>query len=157
MLLEGASTIAVDAKGRIAIPARYRDDLEQVCEGKLHITRHFREDCLLLFPESEWVTFRAMVAAWPNSAAWQKRRILGNAMPVELDTASRILLSPDLREEVQMVDGMIADAENDPFAPTKPGRRTVETVRRNARHAPGLDGGGWLGTFPVSPRRQRAL
>ena len=43
-----------------------------------------------------------MVAAWPNSAAWQKRRILGNAMPVELDTASRILLSPDLREEVQM-------------------------------------------------------
>ena len=102
MLLEGASTIAVDAKGRIAIPARYRDDLEQVCEGKLHITRHFREDCLLLFPESEWVTFRTMVAAWPNSAAWQKRRILGNAMPVELDTASRILLSPDLREEVQM-------------------------------------------------------
>ena len=55
MLLEGASTIAVDAKGRIAIPARYRDDLEQVCEGKLHITRHFREDCLLLFPENEWV------------------------------------------------------------------------------------------------------
>ena len=102
MLLEGASTIAIDAKGRIAIPARYRDDLQQVCENKLHITRHFREDCLLLFPENEWLQFRAMVAAGPNSAAWQKRRILGNAMPVELDSAGRILLSPDLREAAHM-------------------------------------------------------
>lgn len=102
-MFEGASTLSVDAKGRVAIPTRYRDSLVEMAAGRLHITRHFQEDCLLLFPESEWVNFRERVAAWPMSAAWQKRIVLSNAVGLDMDAASgRILLSPELREASQM-------------------------------------------------------
>ena len=102
-MFEGASTLSVDAKGRIAIPTRYRDALVEMAGGGLHITRHFQEDCLLLFPETEWVAFRERVAAWPMSASWQKRIVLSNAVALEMDAGSgRILLSPELREASRM-------------------------------------------------------
>ena len=102
-MFEGASTLSVDAKGRIAIPTRYRDALVEMAGGCLHITRHFQEDCLLLFPETEWVAFRERVAAWPMSASWQKRIVLSNAVALEMDAGSgRILLSPELREASRM-------------------------------------------------------
>ena len=98
-MFEGASSLSVDAKGRIAIPTKYRAALVEAALGKLHITRHFQEDCLLLFPENEWVQFRERVAAWPMSAAWQKRIVLSNAVGLDMDAGSgRILLSPELRE-----------------------------------------------------------
>lgn len=106
MLFEGASSISVDAKGRIAIPTRYRDALRSIAGGKLHITRHFQEDCLLLFPEPEWEVFRARVAAWPMSAGWPKRIVLGSATPLEMDDETgRILLSPELREAAMIEKG----------------------------------------------------
>ena len=102
-MFEGASSLSVDAKGRIAIPTKYRAALVEAAQGKLHITRHFQEDCLLLFPESEWVQFRTRVAQWPASAAWQKRIVLGNAVALDMDGATgRILLSPELREAAMM-------------------------------------------------------
>jgi MraZ protein len=102
-VFEGASSLSVDAKGRIAIPTKYRADLMDAAQGQLHITRHFQEDCLLLFPESEWVQFRTRVAQWPASAAWQKRIVLGNAVALDMDGATgRILLSPELREAAMM-------------------------------------------------------
>lgn len=97
-MFEGVTTLSVDAKGRIAIPTRYRRALLGVSEGKLHITRHFEEDCLLLFPESEWEKVRVKVAAWGYSAAWQKRRVLGAAEGLDMDESTgRVLLSPNLR------------------------------------------------------------
>ena len=102
-MFEGASTLSVDAKGRIAIPTRYRDGLVEETNGRLHITRHFQEDCLLLFPETEWTAFRERVAAWPMSAAWQKRIVLSNAVALDMDVSNgRILLSPELREASRM-------------------------------------------------------
>ena len=102
-MFEGTKTLSVDAKGRIAIPTCFRDDLIRACEGRLHITRHYKEDCLLLFPENEWEKFRAIVAAWPMSAAWEKRRLLGSALALEMDPSSgRILISPELREASHM-------------------------------------------------------
>ena len=98
-LFEGATALSVDAKGRVSIPTRYREALLALGGGGLHITRHFQEDCLLLFPEVEWEKFRDRVAAWPMSASWQKRIVLGNALGLEMDQASgRILISPELRE-----------------------------------------------------------
>ena len=102
-MFEGASSLSVDAKGRIAIPTMYRAALMDAAQGKLHITRHFQEDCLLLFPENEWLQFRERVAAWPMSSSWQKRIVLSNARPLEMDNATgRVLISPELREAAMM-------------------------------------------------------
>lgn len=104
-VFEGPASITVDAKGRIAIPTRYRDGLMQAAQGRLHITRHFKEDCLLVFPDNEWERFRDMVAAWPQSAAWQKRMVLNNATGYVLDDTYRLVLTAELREAARIDRG----------------------------------------------------
>lgn len=89
--------MALDAKGRLSVPARHREVLQLISEGRLTITKH-PDGCLMLFPRPTWETFRDKVAALPMSAAGWKRVFLGNAMDVEIDSASRVLISPELRE-----------------------------------------------------------
>ncbi|MEN9867871.1 MAG: hypothetical protein RL748_3461 [Pseudomonadota bacterium] len=101
-MFQGASSINLDAKGRMSVPAKHRDALTLQCEGRLTLTRH-PHGCLLLFPRPVWENHRDQIAAWPMSArAWQ-RIFLGNACDVELDSAGRILIAPELRDAVGMV------------------------------------------------------
>lgn len=98
-MFQGASAINLDAKGRMSIPARHRDALAVQCEGRLTLTKH-PHGCLLFFPRPVWESHRDQIAAWPMSArAWQ-RIFLGNACDVEMDSAGRILISPELRQAV---------------------------------------------------------
>jgi MraZ protein len=98
-VFQGASAINLDAKGRMSIPAKHRDALAQQCEGRLTLTKH-PHGCLLFFPRPVWETHREQIAAWPMSArAWQ-RIFLGNACDVEMDSAGRVLISPELRAAV---------------------------------------------------------
>jgi MraZ protein len=98
-VFQGASAINLDAKGRMSIPAKHRDALALQCEGRLTLTRH-PHGCLLFFPRPVWETHRDQIAAWPMSArAWQ-RIFLGNACDVEMDSAGRVLISPELRAAV---------------------------------------------------------
>jgi MraZ protein len=93
---QGASAMSMDAKGRLSIPARHRDALSIQCEGRVTLTRH-PHGCLLLFPRPVWEMHREQIAAWPMSArAWQ-RIFLGNASDLDMDSAGRILISPELR------------------------------------------------------------
>lgn len=83
----------------MSIPAKHRDALAIQCEGRLTLTRH-PQGCLLFFPRPVWESHRDQIAAWPMSArAWQ-RIFLGNACDVEMDSAGRILISPELRSAV---------------------------------------------------------
>jgi len=93
---QGASALSLDAKGRMSIPARHRDALSLQCEGRITLTKH-PHGCLLLFPRPVWEIHREQIAGWPMSArAWQ-RIFLGNASDVEMDSAGRILISPESR------------------------------------------------------------
>lgn len=96
MVFQGASSLALDAKGRLSVPTRHRDVLSAVATGLLTITKH-PHGCLMIFPRPEWDLFRDRIAALPMSAQWWKRIFLGNAMDVELDGTGRILISPELR------------------------------------------------------------
>jgi len=96
-MFQGLSSISLDAKGRMTIPSRHRDALLAQCGGRCTVTRH-PDGCLLFFPRPVWEDHRKKIQAWPMSArAWQ-RIFLGNAVDVEIDSAGRILISPELRE-----------------------------------------------------------
>ncbi|MGS0741301.1 division/cell wall cluster transcriptional repressor MraZ [Glaciimonas sp. GG7] len=98
-MFQGASALNLDAKGRMSVPSKHRDALTVQCEGRLTLTKH-PHGCLLLFPRPTWESHREQIAAWPMSArAWQ-RIFLGNASDVELDSAGRILIAPELRVAV---------------------------------------------------------
>jgi MraZ protein len=99
----------------MSIPARHRDALAIQCGGQLTLTKH-PDGCLLFFPRPVWQRHSEQIAAWPMSArAWQ-RIYLGNACDVELDSAGRVLISPELRKaagltrEVMMI-GMVTHFE----------------------------------------------
>jgi MraZ protein len=99
---QGASSLNLDAKGRMSIPARHRDALSVQCEGRVTLTKH-PHGCLLLFPRPVWESHREQIASWPMSArAWQ-RIFLGNACDVEMDGAGRILIAPELRNAVGLM------------------------------------------------------
>ncbi|WP_137895450.1 division/cell wall cluster transcriptional repressor MraZ [Ramlibacter sp. 2FC] len=96
-MFQGASSLSLDAKGRLSVPTRHRDALSESAGSQLTLTKH-PHGCLMLFPRPEWEKFRERIAALPMSAQWWKRIFLGNAMDVEMDGAGRVLISPELRQ-----------------------------------------------------------
>lgn len=101
-MFQGSYAINMDAKGRIAIPAKCRDLLAAACEGKIVITAHNQDRCLLVYPEGEWDTnILPKIQSLPsfNKAALRIQRLLiGYASSLELDGNGRVLLPPTLRE-----------------------------------------------------------
>ena len=96
-MFQGASSLSLDAKGRLSVPTRHRDVLAVTAASQLTITKH-PHGCLMVFPRPEWEKFRERIAALPMSAQWWKRIFLGNAMDVDMDGTGRVLVSPELRE-----------------------------------------------------------
>ncbi len=94
-MFQGASSLSLDAKGRLSMPTRHRDALSAAA-SQLTITKH-PHGCLMVFPRDEWEKFRSRIAALPMDAQWWRRIFLGNAMDVEMDASGRVLVSPELR------------------------------------------------------------
>ena len=95
-MFQGASSLSLDAKGRLSVPTRHRDVLAATAGKQVTVTKH-PHGCLMIFPRPEWEKFRERIAALPMSAQWWKRIFLGNAMDMELDGTGRVLISPELR------------------------------------------------------------
>ena len=96
-MFQGASSLSLDAKGRLSVPTRHRDVLAATAAGQLTITKH-PHGCLMVFPRPEWEKFRERIAQLPMSAQWWKRIFLGNAQDVDMDGTGRVLVSPELRQ-----------------------------------------------------------
>ena len=99
-MFQGATALNLDAKGRMAIPARHRDALLATAEGRLVITAHPHR-CLLLYPAPAWDPIRTKILAAPSfdpRAAAAKRVLVGNARDEAMDGAGRLLIAPELRD-----------------------------------------------------------
>ncbi len=104
-MLRGVNALNIDAKGRMAIPTRYRDRLVERCHGQLVVTIDTEERCLLIYPLPEWEDIQRKIEALPsfNAAARRIQRLLiGHATDIDLDTNGRLLLTPPLREYAQL-------------------------------------------------------
>lgn len=86
----------IDEKGRLTIPARFREELGE----RFMVTRGL-DHCLFVYPMSEWKAVEAKLKALPltNTAARQFVRLLfSGAAECEPDKQGRVLLPPPLRE-----------------------------------------------------------
>ncbi|HPE80326.1 MAG: division/cell wall cluster transcriptional repressor MraZ [Sedimenticolaceae bacterium] len=98
----GVNTLNLDAKGRIAIPAKHREPLVQCCASRVVVTLNpfVTDKCLWLYPENEWQIVARQLAGLPAIDARSqamKRLMLGHASEVELDGQGRILIANELR------------------------------------------------------------
>ncbi len=104
-MFRGINPINLDAKGRMALPAKYRERLLQSSEGNLVVTidptNAVKEPCLLLYPLPEWELIQAKIDALSsfNPASRKVQRLLvGHADDVMMDASGRILLPSTLRQ-----------------------------------------------------------
>jgi MraZ protein len=91
--------LVLDAKGRLAIPARHREGLAADRNGHLVITAD-RGGCLLIYPLGAWEPIQARLmelSSFDDSIRSLQRLLVGHADDVELDAAGRILVPPALR------------------------------------------------------------
>ena len=98
-MFQGAATINLDSKGRLAIPARHRDMLLAHCAGNLVLTAD-ADGCLLLYPQPEWQPIREKLnklSAFNAKSRALQRLLVGHAEEVVMDSAGRVLVSPTLR------------------------------------------------------------
>lgn len=102
----GETAINLDAKGRLAIPVRYRESLKEECENRMVLTYSaFDAGSLWLYLEQEWERVRDEVMALPSFDADHRslqRRLVGSATALEPDGSGRILLPPSLRDSTGM-------------------------------------------------------
>jgi transcriptional regulator MraZ len=99
-MFRGPSKVTLDAKGRLAIPSRFRERILSRGEGHLVATVD-REHCLLIYPLPDWEEIeRKLIRLSSVDPVSQKlkRVMLGNAMEMEMDGHGRILVPRELRE-----------------------------------------------------------
>ncbi len=101
----GEYSHALDEKGRITIPARLRDDLE----NHFVMTKGL-DGCLFLYPMDEWRKMEERLKALPmtnaNARAFQ-RLFLAGAQDVEVDRQFRVTIPPRLREYAEVVKDVV--------------------------------------------------
>lgn len=100
-MFRGINLVSLDAKGRLAMPARYRARVEAMAEGRLIVTIDTQAACLLLYPLPEWELIEAKIDALPSfhkATRRIQRLLIGHATEVELDNNGRLLLPALLRE-----------------------------------------------------------
>lgn len=87
----------LDSKGRLTIPAKYREQLEP----GMVVTRNPAGSCLLLMPMDEWARISAQVSALPltdSRSALLRRALFSAAEDLIQDRQGRILVSQRLRD-----------------------------------------------------------
>lgn len=99
-MFRGASVLNLDAKGRMAMPAKYRDQLMVSCGGRLVITVD-RDCCLLLYPLPAWEEIESQLTRLPGLDQHVRRllrNLMGSSEELELDAQGRIRLPTALRQ-----------------------------------------------------------
>ncbi len=100
-MFRGRYEHSIDAKGRLSIPAKFRETLSERYEAdRLIVTNHF-DGCLVAYPLEEWEALEERAKTLPMLKDAPKtflRFFISGATDCEIDKQGRILLQPTLRE-----------------------------------------------------------
>jgi MraZ protein len=99
-MFRGATKLTLDDKGRVVIPTRYRERLQERCQGTVVVTVD-RDQCLLIYPLPDWEQTERKLMGLPTFHARARRLqrlMVGYATEIEIDGHGRMLLPPELRE-----------------------------------------------------------
>ena len=99
-MFRGATKVTLDAKGRLAIPTRYRERIAARCDGQMVATVD-KDYCLLIYPFPDWEEIERKLIRLPSlnrKARRLQRLMVGHATEIDMDGHGRILLSRELRD-----------------------------------------------------------
>lgn len=100
-MLKGEYSHNIDTKGRLIIPAKMRDDL-----GEHFVITKGMENCLYIYPETEWAEFEQKLNNLPTTTDKKARAFAyffqGSAIDGELDKQGRTLITSVLRDYAKL-------------------------------------------------------
>ena len=100
MMFMGEYNHTIDTKGRLIIPAKFREQL-----GNEFVVTKGLDGCLFVFPQNEWESFQGKLKTLPlinKDARKFSRFFMAGAAPCEMDKQGRTLIPATLREFAQM-------------------------------------------------------
>ena len=104
-MFRGQFTHSVDAKGRISLPVRFRDQLTGASDPRIVVTPAIFDACLHVYPIKAWEEFEAKVNELPSldrHAVKFRRLYVSAAVECELDGAGRLLVPQELRTHAKL-------------------------------------------------------
>jgi len=104
-MFRGQFTHSVDAKGRISLPVRFRDQLTGASDPRIVVTPAIFDACLHVYPLKAWEEFEAKVNELPSldrHAVRFRRLYVSAAVECELDNAGRLLVPQELRTHAKL-------------------------------------------------------
>jgi MraZ protein len=106
----GKHNNSLDAKGRLIIPAPFRESLSAYDSATLVITNEVFDKCLSAYPIAEWKKLVDKVKALPQTSdavKYYMRRVIGSATKCEMDKQGRILVSAALRKDAGLTNEIV--------------------------------------------------
>lgn len=100
-MFTGEYNHTIDAKGRIIVPAKLREQLGE----SFMVAKGMDGRCLAIYPMNEWEIFEEKLRALPQNhpdTLWVTRYFMAGATACELDKQGRILLPLSLREFAEL-------------------------------------------------------
>lgn len=107
-MFAGSHLLTIDDKGRLAVPARFRQPLADECQSQLVITMGY-EPCLEIYPAPEFARIARDIDAMDNRehAEQLKRAFVGRAVETEIDKQGRVTLPPLLRRLAKLDSSVV--------------------------------------------------
>ena len=100
-MFRGINPINLDAKGRMAMPTRYRGVITADCEGQMVATIDTESRCLLMYTQPEWDVIQKKIeslSSFDPVTRRIQRLLIGYATDLDMDGNGRLLLPAALRE-----------------------------------------------------------
>ncbi len=107
-LFRGIARLALDAKGRLAIPSRNRAALANG-SGRIVITADPGR-CLLVYPVDAWEPIQSQLmskSSFDERIRALQRLLVGHAEDVDIDAAGRVLVPPPLRDFASLTKDVV--------------------------------------------------
>lgn len=92
----------LEEKGRLIIPAPFREIISSNYSPKLYITNAAFDRCLHIYPYEEWIRLEEKVRGLPKmleEVRFFMRRVIASAQESAMDKQGRILIPAALRED----------------------------------------------------------
>lgn len=108
----------IDGKGRVSVPASFRDQL--IDDLRLVVTPFtvMGQRCVDIYPYAEWQKLLAKFEALPKFGAKSLRfqmGYIGRSHRTEIDSAGRILLPPTLRQHAELKRDVVVSGHSTMF------------------------------------------
>ena len=139
-VFRGVTQQALDAKGRLAIPAKHRDALAMNGHGRLVLTAD-PSRCLLLYPLAAWEPIQARLmslSSFNDKIRSLQRLLVGYADDVDIDAAGRILVPPSLRRYANLDKHVVLVGQGRKFELWDEAQWQAQTAQTIAFPADGL-------------------